>query len=184
MYGEDNPPDYFRYNGKGKKNHCNTQEHAEDSFEANNCNTSKVRSKIRNTIAQSTKLAKPIDLSRIAHPQLWALNLRHNLDVHSQSGANRNKKCESSASEASVQTTPKRDSVTQHWWKKSSVTEFDDDWQQLLEDWTGTDGIIDGKLQGIVFQRWRSRRHPTKTLLLQYARVVCLVLVVRYWNPN
>ena len=58
-------------------------EHAEDSFEANNLNISKVRSESRNTIVQSKTQAKPIDLSQTAHLKLRALNLRHELDVHS-----------------------------------------------------------------------------------------------------
>ena len=52
MDGEDDPPDDLRYNGEGKENCCINWEHAEDSFEANDRNISKVRSKIRNTIAQ------------------------------------------------------------------------------------------------------------------------------------
>ena len=87
------------------------QEHAEDSFEASYRNTRKVRSEIRNTIAQSTTHAKPIDLIQTNHPQLIALNLIRESDVHSQSGANRSKNCESSMLAAAVHPTPKRDSV-------------------------------------------------------------------------
>ena len=54
MDGEDGSPDDLRYNGEDKKNRSITREHAEDSFEARNCNTSKVRSKSRNTIFQLT----------------------------------------------------------------------------------------------------------------------------------
>ena len=50
MDREDKPPDDIRYNIEGKKNRCVTQDHVEDSFEASNHNTSKVRSKSRNTI--------------------------------------------------------------------------------------------------------------------------------------
>ena len=60
-------PDDLRYNEESKKNCCITSEHVEDSFEARNCNTIKVRSKIRNTIAQLTTKGKPIDLSWTAH---------------------------------------------------------------------------------------------------------------------
>ena len=69
MYGEDDPPDDLRYNGEGMKNRCMNREHAEDSFEANNHNISKVRSKIRNTIVQSKTHSSFINLSRTAHPQ-------------------------------------------------------------------------------------------------------------------
>ena len=69
MDGEDDTPDNLRYNGEGKKNCCMNREHAEDSFEAINCNISKVRSEIRNIIVHSTTQAKPIDLSRTAHLQ-------------------------------------------------------------------------------------------------------------------
>ena len=60
------------------------REHAEDSFEANNCNSSKVRIESHNTIVQPKTQAKSIDLSRTAHPQFITLNLRHDLDVHYQ----------------------------------------------------------------------------------------------------
>ena len=83
MDGEDDPPDDLRYNGEGKENCCINWEHAEDSFEARNCDTSKIRSQSLNTIVLSTTHAKPIDLSQTAHLQLRALNLRHKLDVHS-----------------------------------------------------------------------------------------------------
>ena len=53
MYVEDEPPDDLRYNGEVNKNRCMNREHAEDSFEANNCNISKVRSKSHNKIVQS-----------------------------------------------------------------------------------------------------------------------------------
>ena len=111
MDGEDKQPDDLRYNGEGKKYFWTTQEHAEDSFEASNCNTSKGRSKIRNEIAQSTNLYNPINLSWTTHPQLRALNLRHKLDVHSRSGANWSKKRKLSALTAALQPTPKKDRV-------------------------------------------------------------------------
>ena len=60
MDREDEPPDDTRYNGEGKKNCCNTREHAEDSFEASNCNTRKFISKTHNKNAHSTTQAKPI----------------------------------------------------------------------------------------------------------------------------
>ena len=69
MDGEDEPPDYLRYNGEGKKIRSINREHAEDSFEANNCNISKVRSESCNKIVQSKTQAKPINLSRTAHPK-------------------------------------------------------------------------------------------------------------------
>ena len=62
MDGEYESPDDLRYNVEGKKNRCMNWEHAEDSFEANNTNVSKVRSKIRNKIAQSKTQAKHINL--------------------------------------------------------------------------------------------------------------------------
>ena len=92
MDEEEEPPDELRYNGEGKKNRCMNWEHAEDSFEANNHNISKFKSESRNQIVQSKTQAKHIDLSRTAHPQFRALNLRHESDVHSQPGANRIKK--------------------------------------------------------------------------------------------
>ena len=67
MDGEDEQPDDLRYNGESKKNCCITSEHVEDSFEARNCNTIKVRGKSRNTIAQLTTKVKPIDLGWTAH---------------------------------------------------------------------------------------------------------------------
>ena len=66
---EDQPPDELRYNGEGEQNCCMNQDHAEDSFEENRCNISKVKTEIRNTIAQSKTQAKPINLSQTAHPQ-------------------------------------------------------------------------------------------------------------------
>ena len=77
MDGEDNPPDDLRYNGEYKKKRCINWEHAEDSFEANNHNISKVRSEIYNTIDQSKTQAKSIDLIITAHPQFLVLNSRH-----------------------------------------------------------------------------------------------------------
>ena len=82
-----------------------------------------------------------------------------------------------------VQPTPKRDSVPRHWWKNRSATELAYDRQDLLEELTGPDGAIDGKLRGLVFPRWRARRHPVANLLLQYARSGCPVSVGRNWNP-
>ena len=117
MDGEDEPTYELMYDGKGKKNHCMNREHAEDSVEANNCSISKLRSESRNKTVQSKTQAKPIDLSRTAHPQLRSLSLRHKSDVHSGPSANRRKKRESSMLAAHVQPTPKRDSVLQHWWK-------------------------------------------------------------------
>ena len=76
MDGEDEPPDDLRYNGEGKKNR-------KDSFEANNSNIRKVRSKSRNKIAQSKTQAKPINLGRTAHPQFQGMNLRQKSDVKS-----------------------------------------------------------------------------------------------------
>ena len=111
MDGEEEPHDDLRYNGEGKKNRCMNWEHTEDSFEANNCNIIKVGSEKRNTIAQSKTQAKPISLSRTAHPQFKALNLRHDSDVHSRPGAKWRKKRESSSLEADVQPTPKQDSI-------------------------------------------------------------------------
>ena len=91
MEVEHQPPDDLRYNVEGKKKRCINREHAEDSFEASNRNISKFRSKIRNTIAQSKTQTNPIDLSRTAHPQTLALNLRHNLDVHYRTRTNQRK---------------------------------------------------------------------------------------------
>ena len=87
MDREDEPPDDLRYNVEGKKNRCITWEHLEDIFEASNRNTRKVRSESCNRIVMSTTQAKPIDLSWTAHPQLRALNLRHEWNVNSQSSA-------------------------------------------------------------------------------------------------
>ena len=157
MYGEDEPPDDLRYNGEGNKNCCMNREHAEDSFEAKNRKISKVRSESRNTIVQSTKQTKPIGLSSTAHPKFRELNLRHDSDVHSRPGANQIKKLYLSALEAAVQPTPKRDSVPQHWWENRSATALADDRWRLLEELTGPDGVIDGKLQGLVFPRHRAR---------------------------
>ena len=69
MDGEEKTPDDLRYNGEGNKNRCMNQEHAEDIFEANNCNIIKVKSEIRNTIVHLKTQAKPINLSPTAHPQ-------------------------------------------------------------------------------------------------------------------
>ena len=102
------------------------QEHAEDSFEANNRNISKVRIEIRNTIVKLKTQAKPINLSRTTHPHFRALNLRHQSDVHSRSGENRRKKRELSALAVAVQPTKKWYSVPQHWWKNRSATSLDD----------------------------------------------------------
>ena len=44
MDGEDEPPDDLRYNGEVRENCYMNREHAEDSFESNNHNISKVRS--------------------------------------------------------------------------------------------------------------------------------------------
>ena len=102
MDGEDNPPYDLRYNGEFNKNSCMYLDHAEDSFEANNRNIIKVRSKSRNKIVQSKTQAKPIDLSRTAHPKSHVFNLRHESGVHSQPGVNWRKKHESSALAAAV----------------------------------------------------------------------------------
>ena len=67
MDWEDEPTDELRYNGEGNKNRCITWEHVEDIFEARNCNTSKVRSKIRNIIAQLNTQAKTTGLSQTTH---------------------------------------------------------------------------------------------------------------------
>ena len=145
---------------------------------------SKVISEIRNTVVQSKTQAKTIDLNQTAHPQSQALNLRHESDVHSLSGANRRKKRKLSALVADVQPTPKRDSVLRHWWKNRSATALSDDQRRLLKELTGTDGFINVKLRGLVFPRWRSRRHPAANLLLQYTRVGCPGLVGRDWTPD
>ena len=68
MDGEEKPPNDLRYNGEGNKNCCINREHAEYSFEASNHNTSKFRSKRIKKIYQSSTQAKPINLSRTAHP--------------------------------------------------------------------------------------------------------------------
>ena len=44
MDGKDETYDNLRHNREGKKNRCMNREHAEDIFEANNCNISKFRS--------------------------------------------------------------------------------------------------------------------------------------------
>ena len=85
---------------------------------------------------------------------------------------------------AAVHTTPKRDSVPQHWWGNKSAKALVDDQRRLLEELTGPDGIIDGKLRGLVFQRWRARKHPVANLLLQYEQVDCPVSVRRDWYPD
>ena len=183
MYWKGEPPDDLRYNVEGKKNCCMNREHAEDIFEASNRNISKVRNKTHNTIVQSKTQAKPINLSRNDHPQFQALNLRHELDMHSRPGTNRRKKRESSALVAAVHPTPKRDSVPQHWWENRSATALDDDRRWLLEELTGPGGFIDGKLRGLVFERWRARRHLAANLLLKYVQGECPVLVGRDLTP-
>ena len=85
----------------------------------------------------------------------------------------------SSVLATAVQPTPKRDSVPRHWWENRSATPLADEQQRLLEELTGPDGAIDGKLRGLVFPRWRARQQPAANLLLKYARVGCLVLVGR-----
>ena len=77
MDGEDEPPYDLKYNVEGKKNSCINREHAEDSFEANNRNISKVIRESRNTIAQYKAQAKPIELTSTTHPQLRGLDSRH-----------------------------------------------------------------------------------------------------------
>ena len=67
MDGEDETPDDLRWNGEGKKFFLINQEHVEDIFEARNCNTSKVRSKIRNIIAQLNTQAKTTGLIQTTH---------------------------------------------------------------------------------------------------------------------
>ena len=47
MDGEDEPPGDLRYNGEVQKKNYMNWEHAEDSFEANNRNINKVRTKRR-----------------------------------------------------------------------------------------------------------------------------------------
>ena len=171
MDGKDEPRDDLRYNGEGKKYFCINREHEEDRFEANNRKTSKVRSQSRNIIVQSKTQAKPISLSRTAHRKFRALNLRHEWNVNSQSSAKQSKNRESSVLAAAVQPTPKRYSVPRHWWKNRSSTALADDQRRLPEELTGPDGVIDGKLQGILSPRWRARRQPAANLLLQYAQV-------------
>ena len=56
--------------------------------------------------------------------------------------------------------------------------------RRLHEQLTGTYGLIDGKLQGLVYPIWRVRPHPAVNLLLQYAFVRCQVLVGRAWTPD
>ena len=65
-----------------------------------------------------------------------------------------------------------------------SATTLTDDRRGLLEELTGTYGVIDGKLQGLEIPIWRARRHRAEILLLQYAQVGYLVLVGRYWTPD
>ena len=97
---------------------------------------------------------------------------------------NRSKKRKSSALAEAVQPTPQRDSAPHHWWENRSATALADDRRRLLEELTGPDGVINGKLRGLIFTIWRARQHPVANLLLQYARVGCLVLVGRNWNPD
>ena len=104
--------------------------------------------------------------------------------MHSQYGANLRKKSESIMLAAAIQTTPKRDSVTQHWWENRSATALADNLRRFIEELTGPDRVIDGKLRGLVFPIWRVRRHPAANLLLQYAQVRSLVLVGRDWTPD
>ena len=104
--------------------------------------------------------------------------------MHYWSGANPSKKRESRALVAAIQPIPKRYRVLQHWWGNRSEKASADDQRRLLEELTGTDGVIDGKLQGIVFPRWRAKQHLAENLLLQYARVGWPVLVGRDWNPD
>ena len=59
-----------------------------------------------------------------------------------------------------------------------------DDRQRLLGQLAAPDVVIDGKLQGLVFLRWRVRQHLAANLLLQYAWVRCQVSVWRNWNPD
>ena len=59
-----------------------------------------------------------------------------------------------------------------------------DDRRKSLEELTGPEEVMVGKLQGLAFPRWRARRHPAENLLLQYARVGCPVLVGRDWTPD
>ena len=86
--------------------------------------------------------------------------------MHSRTGANRRKKRESSALAEAVQPTPKRDSVPQNWWENRSATALADDPWRLIKELTWPDGVIDGKLQDLVSQRWRARQHPVANLLL------------------
>ena len=85
---------------------------------------------------------------------------------------------------AALQPTSKRYSVKKHWWEKRSAVALADDRRRLLEELTGIDGVIDGKLRGLVFPRWRVRRHPAAKLLLQYSWVGCPVSVGRGWTPD
>ena len=104
--------------------------------------------------------------------------------MHSRSGANQGKKRELSALAAAVQPIPTWDSGPRHWWGNRPATALADDQRQLLKDSTATDGVIDGKLQRLAFTIWRAGRHPAANLVLQYARVGCLVLVGRNWTPD
>ena len=102
--------------------------------------------------------------------------------MHSRPGANQIKKCEESTFAAVVQPTPKWDSVTQHWWENRSAKALDDEQRRLLKELTGPDGVIGGNLKGLIFPRWRARRHPAENLFLQYAKIGCRVLVGRDWT--
>ena len=75
--------------------------------------------------------------------------------MHSRPGANQRKKCESSTLVAAVQPIPKRDSVPRNWCKNRSAMALDDEQHRLLKELTGPDGVIDGKLRGLVFPIWR-----------------------------
>ena len=58
-----------------------------------------------------------------------------------------------------------------------------DRWR-LIEELTGTDGVIDGKLRGLLFTRCRVRRHLVANILLQYAQVGSPVSVGHDWTPD
>ena len=83
-----------------------------------------------------------------------------------------------------VQPTTKWDSVPRHWWENRSATSLADDQRRLLEELNGQNGVIDGKLRGLVFPRWRARRHVAANLLLQYAHVQCQVSVGHNRTPD
>ena len=104
--------------------------------------------------------------------------------MHFGSGAKRSNKRELIALAAVVQPTPKQESVPQHWWENRSTTALDDEQRRLFEELIGPDGVINGKLQGLIFPIWRVRRHLAEILLLQYAQVGCPVSVGRDWNPD